>query len=95
MQMDSGPCPRKVCLLLLSVLALVLSNGAPSRAQEKVYDVTSFGAVANGKTDNSKVKEPLEPHLATCSLGEHEERMESGARAGESPRGLFVKYRKI
>ncbi|XP_056166392.1 exopolygalacturonase-like [Syzygium oleosum] len=58
MQMDSGSCLRKVCLLLLSVLALVLSNGAPSRAQDKVYDVTSFGAVADGKTDDSKFKGP-------------------------------------
>ncbi|KAF8035195.1 hypothetical protein BT93_C1280 [Corymbia citriodora subsp. variegata] len=57
MEMDS-----KICLLLLSMLVLVsvsvsvLANGVTtsSHQQLKVFNVKSFGAVANGKTDDSK-----------------------------------------
>ncbi|XP_030523486.1 exopolygalacturonase-like [Rhodamnia argentea] len=44
--MDWSLCFHKICLLLLPVLALVLTNG--------VFDVRSFGAAADGKTDDSK-----------------------------------------
>ncbi|KAF8035196.1 hypothetical protein BT93_C1281 [Corymbia citriodora subsp. variegata] len=43
----------KICLLLFSVL--VLANGpASSHAQEKDFNVRNLGAVADGKTDDSK-----------------------------------------
>ncbi|XP_030551776.1 exopolygalacturonase-like [Rhodamnia argentea] len=52
--MDSSLCFPKICLLLFP--ALVLTSGVHSRShdQVKVFDVRSFGAVADGKTDDSK-----------------------------------------
>ncbi|XP_030551774.1 polygalacturonase-like [Rhodamnia argentea] len=56
MEMDWSLCFYKICLLLLPVLALVLSNGVCSHAQVKVFDVRSVGAAADWKTDDSKAK---------------------------------------
>ncbi|KAK3437587.1 hypothetical protein EUGRSUZ_C02249 [Eucalyptus grandis] len=55
MEMDSSSCFCKICLLLCSVSVLVLANGVPSiHAQPKVFDVKSFGAIADGQTNDSK-----------------------------------------
>ncbi|XP_056166393.1 exopolygalacturonase-like [Syzygium oleosum] len=52
--MDSSSCLPKICWLLLAAVVVALPDGVHSGTQVKVFDVRKFGAIADGKTDNSK-----------------------------------------